>query len=166
MSAVTKLPDIHFVARHFHELLGKKCSAVLTKPPLRTGPTDTTYVSWYELDDHRIVAVMAVDHALASILGTALAVVPAAQAAALTKAGTLDANATECLFECLNVSSRFFHRAFEKPVTILQVARSNAKGAGAVPDEARAVFVTPGQRLDIALTVEGYGTGTLSIACL
>lgn len=109
---------------------------------------------------------MAVDHALASILGTALAMVPAAQAAALTKAGTLDANATECLFECLNVSSRFIHRAFEKPVTILQVARSNAKGAGAVPDEARAVFTSPGQRLDIALTVDGYGTGTLSIACL
>jgi hypothetical protein len=166
MSAVTKLPDINFVAKHFHDLLGRKCSAVLAKPPLRTGPTDTTYIAWYELDDHRIVAVMAVDHALASILGTALAMVPASQAQALTKAGTLDANATECLFECLNVSSRFFHRAFEKPVTILQVARANLKGAGAVPDEARAVFASAGQRFDMALTVDGYGTGNLCIACL
>jgi hypothetical protein len=166
MSAVTKLPDITFVARHFQDLVGRKCSAILTKPPLRTGPTDTTYIAWYELEDHRIVAVMAVDHGLASILGTALAMVPPAQAQALTKAGTLDSNATECLFECLNVSSRFFHRAFEKPVTILQVARSNGKGAAAVPDEARAVFAAAGQRLDIALTVDGYGTGNLCIACL
>jgi hypothetical protein len=165
MQAVTKLPDLAWSLKHFSDLLGRRCTGVFPPQKLKTGPSDIFYGAWYELDDHRIVGAMAVDMNLAAIFGTSLAMVPGAQAQAMAKAGALDALATDCLFECLNVSSRFFHRAFEKPVTIVQSVRSTTKGAGAYPDEARKLLANPGQRMDIALTVDGYGTGVVAIAC-
>ncbi|MEN9786549.1 MAG: hypothetical protein RLZZ299_1813 [Pseudomonadota bacterium] len=165
MQAVTNLPDLAWSLKHFSDLLGRRCTGVFPTQKLKSGPADVFYGAWYELDDHRIVGTMAVDMNLAAIFGTALAMVPGAQAQAMAKAGALDPMATDCLFECLNVSSRFFHRAFERPVTIVKTVRSTVKGADAYPEAARTLLARPGQRMDIALTVDGYGTGMIAIAC-
>lgn len=166
MQAVTRLPDLAFVLKHFTDLLGRRCTGVLTTTKLRTGSAERWHGAWYELDDKRIVGAMAVDLPLAAALGTSIALIPAAQAAAMVKAGALDTMATENLFECLNVSSRFFHRAYEHPVTIVgAVANPLPPGATAFPQEAKRILLQPGQRLDVALTIDGYGTGTIAIAC-
>ncbi len=165
MPPVAPLPDLQFVCRHFQDLLGRRVTGILSPQKLKTGSAERWHAAWYELDDHTIVGTVAVDHGLAAYLATSVCLVPAPQAAAMVKSGLLDQPNTENLFECLNVSSRFFHRAYEQPVTIVQVAPNPTRaGAPALPDVAKKILLAPVQRIDVTLTIDGYGTGQMAIA--
>jgi len=162
-----KLPDMFFVQKHFADLLGRPVTVVKNPAKLKTGPTDKFFGAWYELDDHTICGAIAVDVPLGAIFGTSMALQPASIATNLAKTGNFDELTMEVLFEALNVSSRFFHRTFEKQVTILHVAAWNAKPPAHVfPPEARAILDKPAQRNDFTVTVNGYGAGTMAMACI
>jgi hypothetical protein len=164
--AIARLPDLAFICRHFQDLLGRKVTGILSAQKLRTGSAERYHAAWYELEDHAIVGTIAVDHSLAAHLATSICLVPATQAAAMVKTGILDDNAAENLFECLNVSSRFFHRAFETPVMIVQVAANPLRpGQTALPAESKRILLQPAQRIDVTLTIEGYGSGQIAVAC-
>lgn len=166
MKALSNLPDLAFILKHFTDLLGRRCTGVLAPQKARTGTTDRWFGAWYELNDQRIVGAVAVDLPLAAALGTSIALVPPAQAAAMVKAGALDAAGVENLFECLNVSSRFFHRAFEHPVTIVGVAPNPPQPkVPPFPADAKRILLQPGQRIDVLLTVDGYAPGVIAVAC-
>ncbi len=164
MAVPARLPDLHFIAKHFQDLLGRRVSGVLASQRLKTGSTDRWFAAWYELEDHRIVGLVLLDLPLACHMATSFSLVPAAQSLAMVKAGALDTGSTENVFECLNVSSRFFHRALEVPVMIVGVAAHPARpGTPTLPPDARAILTKPSQRLDLTLTVDGYGSGQVAV---
>jgi hypothetical protein len=164
MAAPVKLPDLAYVSKHFQDLVGRRVNGVIASQRLKTGTADRWLAAWYELEDHRIVGVICVDLTLASYLSAAFSLVPAAQATAMAKSGQLDKNATENVFECLNVSSRFYHRALEVPVMVVGLAPNPPRtGEPTLPADARKILTQPAQRLDFTLTIDGYGSGQVAI---
>ncbi len=167
MATAARLPDLASINRHFQDLLGRRVNGILSSKKLSVGPADRWYGAWYELEDRTVAGAIAVDHPLAVALATSLGMLPAAQVAPLVAAGKLDQTTTENLFECLNVSSHFFHRAFDCTVTIVAVAPNPPRpGFPTFPADARKILTTSPRRIDLSLPIDGYGGGLATLAFL
>ena len=158
------MPDVPTLTKHYQDLVGRKVTGTLTTQKVKTGPTDKWFGAWYALEEGQVVGVIAVDLPLAAYFATAFGMIPVGQANTFIKTGVLDTTATENLYECLNVSTRFYHRALERPVVILGVAPHPTRaGVPVLPPEAKAILAQPRKRLDFNLTVDGYGAGQLAV---
>jgi hypothetical protein len=158
---------MHYVGQHFQKVFGKPVTAKKSLSKLKHGPTDKWFGAWYELDDHTICGAIIADMPFSAICGTAMALTPAAQAQQMAKTGNFDELSLAVLFEVMNVSSHLFHRAFEKQVTIVQVAAWNGKPPAEVfPKAAMDLMNKPAQRHDLVLEVGGgYGSGVVALGC-
>ncbi len=145
-------------------MLGRKVTGILAPQPARVGPNDRWYIAWFTDEQHQVVGVMALDHALAVHLASAFALIPVAIAANLVKSGRLDDTAADNLHECCNMCTKFFTLALEGLIVLGGVGPNTpVAGRDVVPPAARALLAHPAQRLDMSLTVDGYGAGALTV---
>lgn len=148
------LPDAVTVARLVASLVGKqvnqKPGAALKKFPQGGA------VGIFKDDAQETVAIVVADVALAAATGAALAMIPATAAQDAVRSGALPPNMAENFREVINVMSSLLTGGGNRVVRLAEFS------VGTLPEQAGAVFSTPGGRIDLELDVQGYGKGALS----
>lgn len=150
--ATSRLPSSMTVRELLERLLGREVETVACPPPV----TPTAVLGLYVCDRDRMSAVLTLDLPLAAYLGSSLALLPPGVAEAAIADGELPPDLAENVGELLNVLAAALN---EHSGPHQRLYRSYL-GAEA-PADAAAHSKALGNRLDLAVTVPGYGTGTL-----
>lgn len=148
-------------ARLIGGLLGKSTPAKPT-PTFTLDKKTPGAIATYRTDDGALVAGCLCDLAAGSMLGAALTLVPAARATECMRAGKLDEVLAENLREILNVSASMLNHPGEPHVALGEVLDV----PGEIPEDVAAMVAKPAARLDVEISVPGYGKGRLSLISL
>ncbi|MFL6162206.1 MAG: hypothetical protein ACJ74U_08255 [Jatrophihabitantaceae bacterium] len=147
------LPSALAVRELLERLLGRDVDTIACPPPVGR----TAVLGLYACDRGRMTAVLTLDLPLAAYLGSALALLPAGAAEAAIADGHPSPELLETVGEVLNVLAAVLNEHSDTH------QRLYAAYLGAeAPADAAAHSKALGNRLDLAITVQGYGTGTLS----
>lgn len=127
--------------------------------PLAPGPYSPASVAVYVDDQLRVRAVIVCDLALSAWTGAAIGLVPPRQAEEARVAGALTPTLVENLHEVLNVAASLFNveGAAHLRLHVLHPAGPS------LPGDAMARALALGRRLDLEVTVAGYGSGKLAV---
>jgi hypothetical protein len=134
-------------------LLGRDVDAAPCPPPV----TRTGVLGLYACDRGRMTAVLTLDLPLAAYLGSSLALLPPGIAESSIAEGELPPDLAENVHEVLNVFSTVLNAHSDTH----QRLYASYPGPEA-PADAAAHSKALGNRLDLQITVQAYGTGTLS----
>jgi hypothetical protein len=149
-----KLPSAADVAKLVSELVGRGVSA---RAMPGTRPTKEG-IACVLVDDHgTAVAATFSDRAFAAYVGAALALVPRNVAEDALRKGALPANLLENHAEVVNVATALFNGI--NPVH-LRLGGGHVQ-PGTLPAALASLLAKPTTRLDMDVTVDGYGTGRL-----
>lgn len=152
----TKLPTSKAVRDSLSDLLGR---AVNVSPhgPVASVLTDTVAI----YTDHQLGtrALVLVDLSCSVFIGCALGLVPAPVAKEAIKDKVLPENARENLDEVLNILGALLNQPDTPHVKLYKVHNPG----DSVPVDLRALAASLGRRLDLEVSVPGYGKGVLSI---
>lgn len=151
-AATSRLPSSMAVRELLERLLGREVETVACPPPV----TPTAVLGLYVCDRDRMGSVLTLDLPLAAYLGSSMALLPPGVAEVAIADGELPPDLAENVGELLNVLAAALN---EHSGPHQRLYRSYL-GAEA-PADAAAHSKALGNRLDLAVTVPGYGTGTL-----
>jgi hypothetical protein len=140
------------------DLLGRRVS-VTDAPPQVLDPAAPALAASYVRDDGTPVAVCVCDLRLAGSAGAALGEAPPDDALAQIEAGRLEGDVEEFFREVVNILAKLLNSPATPHVRLGEVLPVPGPLAAAVA----AVVLEPGARVDYAVAVEGYGTGTLTL---
>jgi CheY-like chemotaxis protein len=152
-AAISTLPSSLAIRELLERLLGRDVDAAACPPPV----TATAMLGLYACDRGRMTAVLTLDLPLAAYLGSALALLPPGIAESAIAEDELPPDLSENVAEVLNVFSAVLNTHADSQ----QRLYASYLGPDA-PADAAAHSKALGNRLDLAITVQGYGTGTLS----
>lgn len=152
------VPDPKAVREVLEGLLGR---TVEVEPTAAYGPagTDAATFAVYVDDRLKVAAVAAADLELSSYLGAAIGLVPPAGAQAAIEDGYLSPMLGENLYEVLNVCASMLNAEGQPHVKLHSVHPAETTPPADVPAHAQAL----GSRLDLSVSVAGYGTGRLAL---
>jgi hypothetical protein len=151
-----QLPAAKQVRDTLNDLLGRDVSVQLADPPAGEDmPVAAVFVS----DNLALAGVIGFDLALAAYIAAAIGLVPPGGAEAAVEDGELSPLLGDNLTEVCNVLAGLFTKTGGRRVKLHKVHLSLAD----IPADLRAHLVSLGNRLDLAVTVAGYGTGTFSL---
>lgn len=139
-------------------LLGRPVE-VAVDVPLVPAPDEPHVLTVYLDDRHRLAAVGVLDLALAAYAGAALGLVPAPVARELVDAGQLRGDLAENVAEVANVLGALFNLPGAPHLRLHQVFVPGELPPADVSVLARTV----GRRVDLAVTLAGYGAGRLAL---
>jgi hypothetical protein len=142
----------------FTDLLGKKVTGTEADPTSLDG-ADGTVRGVYMADGQVPGAVYLLDLELAAAMGAALVMMPAGLVKESVSEKALVAGLGENSFEVLNVASRLVNRAGGVHYKL----REQVLPGAPLPEDVAPILEAPSQRVDLVLTVEGYGSGRLVI---
>lgn len=152
-AVISTLPSSLAIRELLERLLGREVDAAVCPPPV----TATAVLGLYACDRGRMTAVLTLDLAMAAYLGSALALLPPGTAEAAIAENQLPPDLLENVAEVLNVFSAVLNAHSDT------YQRLYASYPGpAAPADAAAHSKALGNRLDLEISVQGYGTGTLS----
>lgn len=154
----TLLPEHLALAACLNALLGKQLKVSRTAP-LVFNRQALPPLAVYENDSGAVVALCAFELGLASKLGAALALIPPQQAAECEQVGQLSGNIAENLGEVANIMARLLNAAGAPHVKLHEVLLP----PWPVPEGMAKALAAPAQRLDLELSVPGYGAGKLTL---
>jgi hypothetical protein len=121
--------------------------------------TDRHTVAVFVDDQNTMQAVAALDLPLSVWTGAAIGLVPPGGAEDQVDEGELSGAVRDNLYEVLNI----FSALFNKPgATHLRIYAMHAPGE-AVPSDAALLVKSIGNRIDLDVTVAGYGSGKLAV---
>jgi hypothetical protein len=152
------LPDARATREMLEGLLFRDVT-VAPSEPVATGEKNLIGVGSYVDDANRLAAVAVLDLELSAYSAAAIGLVPAGGAEAAIEDRELAPSLQDNLYEVLNVLSALFN---VPGAPHLRLAESYPPGEVPSADVA-ALVRTLGKRLDLSVTVAGYGTGTLSL---
>ncbi|MBL8932865.1 MAG: hypothetical protein JNL54_22310 [Kineosporiaceae bacterium] len=152
------LPSRHAVRSLLEGLIGRDIEIKDGNP---VPPQASNVLAVYVTDKLAVSALAVVDLAGGARLGGALAMMP--------KGGVDDAIAAKEMYpalrdncyEVLNVLAAVFNVPNAPHVRLYEMLGPN----GAVPGDIAALSATVGNRMDVQITVAGYGPGLLSLIC-
>jgi hypothetical protein len=147
------LPSSMAVRELLERLLGRDVDTVLCPPPIAA----TSVLGLYVCDRDRMTAVLTLDLPLAAYLGSSLALMPPRAAEAAIADGELSPDLLENIGEVLNVLAAVLNAHSDTHQRLYQTCPGSE-----APADAAAHSKALGNRLDLAITVQGYGAGTLS----
>jgi hypothetical protein len=124
----------------------------------RVSPKDCGALAIYVADSLRMTAVVTIDLALAAYLGCAVGLVPVGGAATAIEDGALSSTLLENVGEILNVFASTLNDASDQHQRLYAVHGDPAEA----PADALALATSVVNRLDLGVTVKGYGKGELS----
>lgn len=156
MTTTTALPQIKDVRDMLEGLLGRN---VTMAPAAPVEPDKPVAVGVFVDDNTRTAAVAIASLEFAAYAGASIGLVPAGGAEAAIEDGELPASVRDNFFEVLNVLSALFNTPGH-PHLRLYAAYEPGE---APPSDVAALMRTYGGRLDLAVTVAGYGDGGLSL---
>ena len=159
MSDTWVLPASLAVRSLFEDLLGRDCS-VGPGEPLTANDLATATVAIYTDNAQQIYGVLGMDLSLAANVGAALGLLPAGAAEDSVEEKTLFPNLAENVFELCNVLTSLLNREGGPHIKLHQVVYPGM----ALPADARAHLLALGRRLDLAIEVNRYGKGRLSLS--
>lgn len=122
------------------------------------GPKDRALIGMFVLDGGKADAMVVCDLPAAAAFGAALALIPAGVAAECVKRGQLDENLLENFKEVLNITGGKLNGA-----GLPHIKLGPVHAAPPPPKEVTDLVAHAGARADLAVTVAGYPTGTVSI---
>lgn len=147
-----RLPSPKAIRDVLADLIGRDVSVQVSDPPAGARiPVAAVFVR----DDLALAAVVGFDLPLAANLSAALGLVPPGGAEACVEDGELTPTLADNLTELCNVLAGVFNHAGGPHVRLLRVHLTNEPMPGDVVAHLQAL----GNRLDLAVTTPGYGTG-------
>jgi hypothetical protein len=147
------LPSAMAVRQLLERLLGRGIDTAACPPP--TGRT--AVLGLYVCDRGRMTTVLTLDLPLAAYLGSSLALLPPRVAESTIADGELGPDLLENIAEVLNVLAAVLNEHSDTHQRLYA-----AYPGSEAPADAAAHSKALGSRLDLAITVQGYGAGTLS----
>jgi len=123
-------------------------------------PPETSLVAVYTNSDGQLAAVMLADLEMAAMCGAALSLIPASVAQQSVKAGGVDSTLFDNFHEVLNICSQLFKGLDEIRVSLQNVGYLHELDSL----EARNLISATARRLNLQVSIEGYGEGNLSIS--
>jgi hypothetical protein len=147
------------IGRLMEDLLGRKVNAKKIAP-MNLSSTDQILTAVYESDEGNAVAACACDLDLVINAGAALCLIPVYEVQAAVKAKKWEPSLVENFKEVLNICARLFCEPGLKRVKLGDVCF----GADPKPAKAAALLAKPAWRVDVELSITGYGTGRMMIA--
>jgi hypothetical protein len=151
-----QLPAAKQVRDTLNDLLGRDVTVHLEDPPAGESiPVAAVFVH----DNLALAGVIGFDLALAAYIGAAIGLIPAGGAEAAVEDGELSPMIGDNLTEVCNVLASLFTKTGGRRVKLHKVHLRIAD----IPADLRGHLVSLGNRLDLAVTVAGYGTGTFSL---
>jgi hypothetical protein len=155
----TPLPHPKEVKDLLGDMLGRDIT-VAPCDPYTPVMTDRHSVAVYVDDQNQMAAVAALDLPLSVWVGAAIGLVPAGGAEDQVDEGELSRLVRENLYEVMNI----FSALFNKPgAPHLKIYSMHAPGE-AVPSDVALLVKSLGNRLDLDVTVGGYGKGKVGVA--
>lgn len=142
-------------------LLGRNV-AVRRASPVTRGPEALTALAVYLGDTDSLRGAMICDLALVCNAGAALTLYPAPDAAACVRKGRWDDTLTENFHEVVNVSAALFNMPGAPHARLQRVYLA----PDAPPAEVERALREAKGRLDLEVTIPGYGPGKLSVLAL
>ncbi|MEO8201876.1 MAG: hypothetical protein ABI679_15200 [Gemmatimonadota bacterium] len=151
--------DARDVTRVYTALFNRPVNAqVLTVAPAYGG-TITGSVAAYAAADGSVQALCVLDLSLSVLFGAALMMIPAEAAREMIRDRQVEGNIQENLHEVANVASQLVNRSGQGRLALHDVYLP----AAVAPAEVLQILANPATRLDLQLTIEGYGTGMFSL---
>jgi hypothetical protein len=147
------LPSAMAVRVLLERLLGRDIDTTACPPP----SSRTAVLGLYVCDRGRMTTVLTLDLPLAAYLGSSLALLPPRTAEAAIADGELAPDLLENVGEVLNVLASVLNEHSDTHQRLYA-----AYPGPAAPADAAAHSKALGNRLDLAISVQGYGDGTLS----
>lgn len=152
------LPPPKVVRDLFTDTLGKTVDIGPGKPVLVTAVSDT-YIGVYTTDRLQTGAIVVMSLPLAGYLGGAFGLLPPKSIQEAVDRRMLPATAVDTVQEIFNIASGIFNTSGSRHLKLYQVIGPEEPA----PLDVLALASSLGRRLDLDVTVPGYGTGTVSI---
>ncbi len=152
------LPNPKDVCDLFGDLLGREVISSAGNP-VEITLEDPAVVAVYVDDALHMYGLILLDVPLAAIAGAALALVPPLVAEESAKAKALTQALAENVSEIMNIATALIAGKTDRHLRLYRVYEPNET----VPTDIVALASSFGARLDLALSVAGYGQGLISI---
>lgn len=153
---VTPLPSRHKVRTVIEDLVGRPVD-LADAPPMPASPTNLFAV--FTNDAHALAAVIEVDLGMAARMGGALAMLPKGGVEDAINEVDLSGLLRECCHEVFNVLATVFNVPNAQHVHLYALHGP----LGGVPTDVQRFAARAGNRLDLTLTIGGYGPGRMSV---
>jgi len=161
VSTTTPLPAPLPVRALLEDLFGRDVD-VRPGEPISPDDDRTTALAVYVDDSLQLQLVAVADIAFAAYAGAAIGLVPVPAAQAAIGAGSLPSNIAENLYEVLNICASLLNADGAPHVRLHTVHYPGSTP----PPQPLSVACTLGRRLDLVVTVAGYGAGRFSLVGL
>jgi len=160
-STTTPLPPAKPVRDLLEDLLGRDVD-VRPGEPLSPDDDRSTTLAVYVDDSLQLQLVAVADIGFAAYAGAAIGLVPAAAAQDAVRDGSLPSNIADNLYEVLNVCASLLNAE-----GVPHVRLHTVHYPGAVPPpQPLSVACTLGRRMDLEVSIAGYGRGRFSLVGL
>lgn len=156
----TPLPEPKDVKDLLTGLVGRECDVLVSRTAVTGATRPGILVATYVTEDFRNQAIIALDTPAAAHLGAAIGLVPQATAQSAISLGSLSAALLENVSEVLNVMAALFNVDDAPHVKLAGVQDSTETP---IATELWKWLEIPGPRLDAQVTVQGYGSGQMSV---
>ena len=153
----TVLPNPKAVRDMLLDLLGRDVEVALGGPWAPTAKKPGT-VAVYTDDRSKMRALVFCDLALSAAFGTAIALIPVGTAEDCIEARSLTQPVSENMYEILNIVSAFFNLPGRPHLRLYGMYAPGESPAPDVSSQLRGF----GNRLDLTVTVAGYGGGAMT----
>jgi hypothetical protein len=150
------LPSRHAVRVLLEDLTGRPIELVDAEPP---APKSTNVVAVYVTDQLKMSAVAVLDLEGAAWLAGALGMIPKGGVQEAIDERDLQGMLLDCAHEVLNVLSAVFNVGQAPHVRLYQMYGPN----DVVPGDAASLAAAVGARMDVSLSIGGYGSGLMSV---
>lgn len=158
-TATTTLPTPKAVRDMLEELLGRDVAVAPAPEPLVPGDRELVSVGVYVDDALHMAAVVVTDLALSAFVGAAIGLIPKGGAEACVEDRELSPPVRDNLYEVLNIVSALFNLPGQPHLKLYGV-----HSVGDLPPtDISALVRAIGNRLDLTVSVAGYGSGRVAI---
>ena len=158
----TVLPAPKAVRDLFVDLLGRNVEVTPADVPYGPELGEPTTYAVYVDDRVRATAVAAADLDLSARMAAAIGLVPPGGAEAAIEDRRLSPMLEENLYEVLNICSQLLNAEGRPHVKL----HANYPPASPPPGDVRGYANALGSRLDLTVSIAGYGEGRLALVCL
>ncbi len=160
MTAKSPLPTAVMVRELFEGLLGREIDSVIGTGAVNATEEPGAVVGVYTDDRLDLKAIVVLDIALAAHTGASIALIPVVHAEVAADDGILPDNLYENTAEVLNVAASLFNGGPDAPHVKLHQAY---RPQDPLPADVAKWIMAFVRRLDMELSIAGYGKGRISV---
>ncbi|MDO8106092.1 hypothetical protein Q6348_02645 [Isoptericola sp. b441] len=158
----TPLPSAPAVRELFEGLLGREVEATIGTGAVNPGTAPGAVVGVYTDDRMALRAIVLLELSLAAHAGAAIALIPVVQAEVAADDGVLPDTLYENVAEVLNVAASVFNADDAPHVKLYQSYRPGEQ----LPADVSKWVLAFVRRVDMELSISGYGKGRVSVLVL